>query len=751
MNNLNNIPGEILKTSQLPDDMPTHLVGVIIGTSPKTVKYSTTLFASQIASQMTNVVSTSFVYTDPTWLGSLNWNKIISTPSTILGYGITDAVSSSRTLSINGTTYDLTANRSWSVGDLLSSGSYSNPSWITGLAWTKITGAPAFLTTETDPIYTASSWYSTTNNSTNWNTAYSNRITSLTTTGSSGASTLVSNVLNIPNYDLTGLGGQPLNANLTSISALTYASTSFVKMTAAGTFALDTATYLTAESDTLASVTGRGNTTSATLIYSGTTESIRPSVDSVGTIGATNFRFGTAYIRAITSVNNSLDVIGSNINLNDSSGNIKLRVFGGTGNVVIQNGGTFTDAGFRLDVNGTARIQNQLTTTGSITAASAIARGVYMNQTLVAAANNDSLAALEINPTFTNGAFTGVKNNWINLVGNAAINGTNQIYLRRGDVDVFFASSAETQIKSISSTVPLRFFLGATKFAEFFATTGNLTLQNGGTFTDAGFRLDVVGADSRFNGIRAGLGAGQVATNTVYGNGAASATTTAYNNIFVGYNCATSLSTGFSNTLIGNYLICNGASNSNTAVGQDITATGFNNVIMGLGASTGVFNSSIILGRAATATASNQFVVGSASYNAGAVTTEVNTTISSWAVKINGTDRKLLLLDTAQNVIDVKQAVAASTTTTTVNWVSGNVADITLTSNTTFTLSNPVIGTYIIKLTQGGAGGFLATWPATIKWSGGIAPVLTTTAGKIDIITLVWDGTNYFGSYALNF
>jgi len=33
------------------------------------------------------------------------------------------------------------------------SGSYSNPSWITGLAWSKITGAPSFLTsyTETDP------------------------------------------------------------------------------------------------------------------------------------------------------------------------------------------------------------------------------------------------------------------------------------------------------------------------------------------------------------------------------------------------------------------------------------------------------------------------------------------------------------------------------------------------------------------------------------------------------------------------
>lgn len=45
-----------------------------------------------------------------------------------------------RTITINGTTLDLSANRSWSVGDVLTTGSYSNPAWITTLAWSKITG-----------------------------------------------------------------------------------------------------------------------------------------------------------------------------------------------------------------------------------------------------------------------------------------------------------------------------------------------------------------------------------------------------------------------------------------------------------------------------------------------------------------------------------------------------------------------------------------------------------------------------------
>lgn len=44
-------------------------------------------------------------------------------------------------------------------------------------------------------------------NQTNWTTAYTNRITSLTTTGNSGSATLASNVLNIPTYTLAGLGG----------------------------------------------------------------------------------------------------------------------------------------------------------------------------------------------------------------------------------------------------------------------------------------------------------------------------------------------------------------------------------------------------------------------------------------------------------------------------------------------------------------------------------------------------------------
>ena len=50
-----------------------------------------------------------------------------------------------------------------------------------------------------------------------------------------------------------------------------------------------------------------------------------------------------------------------------------------------------------------------------------------------------------------------------------------------------------------------------------------------------------------------------------------------------------------------------------------------------------------MLGRAATATASNQFVVGSATYNAGATGTALIPQSRYWDVVINGVPEKILL------------------------------------------------------------------------------------------------------------
>lgn len=65
----------------------------------------------------------------------------------------------------------------------------------------------------------------------------------------------------------------------------------------------------------------------------------------------------------------------------------------------------------------------------------------------------------------------------------------------------------------------------------------------------------------------------------------------------------------------------------------------------------------------------------------------------------------------------------------------------TLTGNVTFSFSSvPATGTAIaitIELIQGGSGSYTVTWPGTVKWPSGVAPVLTTTVGKIDVFTLI--------------
>jgi len=80
-----------------------------------------------------------------------------------------------------------------------------------------------------------------------------------------------------------------------------------------------------------------------------------------------------------------------------------------------------------------------------------------------------------------------------------------------------------------------------------------------------------------------------------------------------------------------------------------------------------------------------------------------------------------------------------SSTALTLDWDNSNTQLVTMTDNCTFTLSNPKDGfRYLIALKQDGSGSHTATWPASVKWRLGVAPTLTTSAGHVDIITLVW-------------
>jgi len=92
-----------------------------------------------------------------------------------------------------------------------------------------------------------------------------------------------------------------------------------------------------------------------------------------------------------------------------------------------------------------------------------------------------------------------------------------------------------------------------------------------------------------------------------------------------------------------------------------------------------------------------------------------------------------------------------SGTAITLNLVNGNVQKLTLTGNCTITLTSPASGamrSLTLLVFQDGVGSHTITWPGSVKWGNAGAPVLTTTASKMDMISLftVDGGTNWYGA-----
>jgi len=117
-------------------------------------------------------------------------------------------------------------------------------------------------------------------------------------------------------------------------------------------------------------------------------------------------------------------------------------------------------------------------------------------------------------------------------------------------------------------------------------------------------------------------------------------------------------------------------------------------------------------------------------------------------------DSILTLLDPNQSLSQYSSTVNVLTPGANIalDWDDGNVQSVVLAQSTTFTFANPLqSGRYIIVVEQGGAGSYTILWPGAVLWPGGTPPTLTTTVGKVDIVTFVYAGSNYYGGINLNY
>lgn len=138
------------------------------------------------------------------------------------------------------------------------------------------------------------------------------------------------------------------------------------------------------------------------------------------------------------------------------------------------------------------------------------------------------------------------------------------------------------------------------------------------------------------------------------------------------------------------------------------------------------------------------------------VNADISASAAIAASKISDTAVTLTATQTVSNKTLTKPIINGSVGAYTSNSDGGtitfdlsasNVHTVTLGGNRTLALSNASVGQkFVIRLVQDSTGSRLVTWFSTIKWAQSAAPVLTTTANKIDVFGfIVTSSGNYDG------
>lgn len=101
-----------------------------------------------------------------------------------------------------------------------------------------------------------------------------------------------------------------------------------------------------------------------------------------------------------------------------------------------------------------------------------------------------------------------------------------------------------------------------------------------------------------------------------------------------------------------------------------------------------------------------------------------------------------------QKVVAYTPGAAA---TVTLDVATGGIHSITMPAgNITIAVSNEAVGQcFLVEITQDGTGSRTVTWFSTIKWAGGSAPTLTTTANKRDVFGFRVTGTDTYDGFVV--
>ena len=112
---------------------------------------------------------------------------------------------------------------------------------------------------------------------------------------------------------------------------------------------------------------------------------------------------------------------------------------------------------------------------------------------------------------------------------------------------------------------------------------------------------------------------------------------------------------------------------------------------------------------------------------------------------------KTLENPTVQNYVESVVAIGTVSSSHTLSLTNGTVQTATLTASTacTFTMPTATAGkSFVLLLKQAASTGNGTATFTSVKWGTAGAPTITATAGKMDILTFVADGTNWYGSIA---